>query len=291
MTLYSFYWWLSNKEWPVWCIYPSIMNIACPDASVRYYLMSFLANAGEIRITNLPLISKSSPIIYWSLVWYDTYGLVLHQMNDTHNTNDFVTYTPTCTCCLLLRYYMRSSHSNIEFLPKVTVSGRSLLQDNVENIVKRSNRIEKIVQTISRWRSWKFLYDTIDFIHVDKSKMQGIFPNPDATYFIYLLRQDDKCIHLVTHSMYSSCTRFIGMMICDLSTTETIMATPSFTNTITHVYIAQSEIIAKKYGYETQNHHLLVWNPHTVRIPIIVYRRIDTESSSHDSGIHIIAKY
>ena len=291
LLLYAFYWWWSEKYWPIHCIFPDTLNAACPDASVRYHIMSFRKESDTIEMSGFPVVTDTSPIVYWSLVWYDTYGLPIHHVRDTdvQDGHARVTYTPSETCCVLLRYY----RSGIEdaALPVVRVRGRDLAQD-LSNKKRQSNMIGAMVRLVSRLRSWRHLPKG-KFFSPDVSQMHGIFPNPDAVYRVCVPTRREECIKVRVPTYYKTSTRFIGLMTCDLATTRTVMSTPRL-HPATHgktvwVFVCSNAVQAQERGYDSTNptHCLLHWDKATC-FPILVYRRI-TMAPAQDKGyLHLV---
>jgi len=266
---------LSMRYWPVRSQFPGVMNIAFPDESARYYVMSFPSGV-FVEVSGDRHVDS---VFYWSITLYDTTGTPIAWVNDSMFSNDKYRIRHWCdrTCCMVVRYYVRDQKARPR-LPTVSVPGRQLEPTSGSVVDRNCSRIQSLIYTVSPWRRYDFCgQDTSRFFLGNPAKMQSLFPNPDAMYLMCL--PDDKSIVMIITLRVDKDARFVGFMAGDLRTTRTVSSTSALPpGEWCTIYVSTSAEQAERHGFDREVHRLLLWDDDT-KWPILIYRQIDTDGN------------
>lgn len=262
---------LAMRYWPVRSRFPGMLNVAFPDESARYHIMTFPPGV-VIEVVG----DKHVPsVFYWSITIYDIYGVPIAWVNDSMFSDDRyrIRHLSDRTCCMIVRYYVRDRKIEPR-LPTVCVPGRRLKPTGEASVQKNCDRIQSLIYTLSPWRRYDFRgVDASRFFVSNPSRMQNLFPNPDAMYLMCL---PGRSVCIITLRVDEH-ARFVGFMAGDLSTTRTVSSTmPLPPGEWCSIYAAFSTEQAERCGYRADAHRLLLWDEDT-KWPILIYRQIDTD--------------
>lgn len=262
---------LSMRYWPVRSQFPGVMNIAFPDESARYHVMSFPSGV-LVEVSGDKHIDS---VFYWSITLYDTRGTPIAWVNDSMFSHDRFTIRHWCdrTCCMIVRYYVRDNKARPR-LPTVCVPGRQLEPTSASSVDRNCSRIQTLIYAVSPWIRYDFKdEDTSRFFLGNPTRMQNLFANPDAMYLMCL---PDKSATSIITLRVDKDARFVGFMAGDLRTTRTVSSTSALPpGEWCTIYASTSVERAERSGYNRDAHRLLLWDEDT-KWPILIYRQIDT---------------
>jgi len=279
MVLYRRYYY---QLWPIVSESPQLLNVAFPDFSVRYYVMSFPKGATITLKGTIP-----SSLRFWSVTLYDTTGTSIQSWNDTlyPNSTYDIRFTTTQMCAMIVRYYTTTTTSS-DFLPTVAVAGRGSLS-TVSNtrVTANSDQLQSLLYKSCKRQAKKYNFknvDTYQFFLGDPGSMQMMFPNSNAMYLLAFPTSTNviKIKGVLPPSIgRTHNVRFVGFMASDLNTTRTddsIGDSKLSTNYI--LYVAFSKKDAAKYGYK-EGDPILLWDKSTNTRPVVIYRQVQIDQS------------
>ena len=274
------------KLWPVISRSPSILNVAYPDYSVQYYVMSFPQNTSVTLVGSIP-----QSLRFWSITLYDTTGNSIQSWNDTlYPTNHYkLQFTTTQICAMMIRYYTNSTNSSTtttllpSSLPTVTVEGHIMATVSEDQRIKNSTQLQGMLYKTCTRQAKKYNFTSVDthqFFLGNPKAMQMMFPNSNAMYLIAFPTSTNviKIQGTLPPAIgRKENIRFVGFMACNLDTTRTddcisdIHLPSSYT-----VYVAYTKDAAIKHGYK-KGDGLLLWDATTNTHPVVIYRQVQIE--------------
>lgn len=286
LYFYRLYYRYAHKGWSVISKAPKYLNLALPDYSVIYILASFFTYDRVFITGKLPIAS------YVSLVVYDTLGLpysYIHltpencdkNLNFNISINDTLRIPKSLLFCIILRVY-EPDNKNFAF-PTIFVNHFKIQNILIKKIYDNTVQIQNDIKMIITKKLDLSIVPNAKFFNPILTKKIGLFINPDAIYLVGSPSVKNKVIlikgKLPTYNSYPKIS-YIGFMACNLTTTETdsCVGWKELPNEY-KIYVAFSKRDAKRFGYNSQNHHLLLWSLKNEK-PIIVYRQVQVQHTN-----------
>lgn len=274
--------------WPIVSRSPAMLNVAFPDYSVQYFVMSFPKNATVSLVGTIP-----ESIRFWSITLYDTTGTSFQSWNDTlYPTNDYnLQFTTTQICAMIIRYYTNTTNSltltTTTFLPStlptILVEGRKLRTVTADQVIKNSNQLEGLLYKTCTRQAKKYNFSGMNrhqFFLGNPKAMQMMFPNSNAMYLITFptSTQVIKIQGTLPPAIgRKENIRFVGFMACNLYTTRTddSISDMDLSSSYT-LYVAYTKEAAVQHGYK-KGDKLLLWDASTNIHPVVIYRQVQIE--------------
>jgi hypothetical protein len=261
-----------NKSYffPIVSHAPRYFNLAFPDFSIQYYILSL---SGGEHITLEGEIPRNK-IVFWSVCLYDNRALPFWNKNDSeYPTNRYIipvfAQKPTA---LIVRFYVKDKYKNEDFykyLPKVqplrdTLSKRERIRITNKLYVEMKKRISQHFKTID-----PVVLQQQNFFLPGNKRRQALFTNPNAFYLALCPKNEKSLLSITLDTKNFVHMRFVGFMSCNYQTTETIESyslegKKSFTFYICHSKM--KDTVQKKYKPKK----LILFGEK----PIIIYRLV-----------------
>jgi uncharacterized membrane protein len=155
MVLYRRYYY---QLWPIVSESPQLLNVAFPDFSVRYYVMSFPKGATITLKGTIP-----SSLRFWSVTLYDTTGTSIESWNDTlyPNSTYNIGFTTTQMCAMIVRYYTTTTTS-ANSMPTVTIADHpSLLSVSTPQVTANSDQLQSLLYKSCKRQAKKYNFKSV----------------------------------------------------------------------------------------------------------------------------------
>jgi len=276
------------KLWPISSMAPHLLNVAFPDFSVKYFIMSFPSNQSINIKGNIP-----NYLNYWAITFYDKSGSIIKHWNDT-DFPDFkysITINHYTSFCIIVRYYFKSINTINSFnllpndLPLITHNKYIYSLTNSNNIIKNSNSLQKLFYKLYSNIHINYNFNDVyihQFFLPNPTAVQCLFPNFDGIYLIALPSFNNviKIQGIIPHSIgFPHNIRFIGFMASNLKTTATDSSISFLQLNFSYkLYVSYSVHDAIKYGYNPLTDHIILWNTSNL-FPVLIYRQIQIDHS------------
>lgn len=263
----------SSFYFPIFSHAPKYMNLAYPDFSIQYFILSLKKDETIMIEGKIP----KDKIVFWSITLYDNQALPYWSRNDTDVP--FVDYKYNITVdkpsALIVRFYVKDEYVQEDFfnyLPSLSpsrpfVSKTKRIQNSQELFTDMKQQISRRFQSINPdiLKQHYFFYPGVD-------RRESLFTNPNAFYLAAFPSSNDCILNVKINTKLLKNIRFAGFMTCNRQTTETYHSIALSFNKKYEIIMCHSKNV-KKIPEKYKKNPILTWK----EVPILIYRLVIVE--------------